>query len=208
MELKKGETIMMDIDLDNPAATFYEAVSIRLRIPIHNFALYYQSKKLEGEAALASWGVTKDATIEVKTRGRGGVQMHDPDMGSNPIALTLPLTGILSSSTSTSLSSIAQTHTARLNTFGQMGAAHTKCNREGIACEATLTSHGHRFESEPKGSEGGVNAPVSLKSEIVQARLARTQKTSSTYRVQPCADLTRSSSLLRCKWNSRRERPS
>ena len=74
MELKKGQTIMMNVDLDMPAAILHEAVSNRSGMPLEGFALYYRSKKLEGEAALSSWQVGKDAIIEVKTRGRGGVK--------------------------------------------------------------------------------------------------------------------------------------
>ena len=82
--LKKGHTMMLYVDLQMCARTLLEAVSNRSRMPPGAFSLYYQSKQLEGEAALSSWEVAKDATIEVKTRGRGGVQTHDPDMGSNP----------------------------------------------------------------------------------------------------------------------------
>ena len=73
MELRKGQTIMVDVDLQMPAAILHEVVSNRSGMPPEGFALYYQSKQLEGEAALWTWGVEKDATIEVKTRGRGGV---------------------------------------------------------------------------------------------------------------------------------------
>ncbi len=72
MELKKGQTIMMNVGLDMPAAILHEAVSNRSSMPPDTFALYYRSKKLEGEALLSSWQVEKDAIIEVKTRGRGG----------------------------------------------------------------------------------------------------------------------------------------
>ena len=90
VELKKGQTIMVDVDVQMPAAILHEVVSNRSGMPSEGFALYYQSKKLEGEAALSSWGVEKDATIEVKTRGRGGVQTHGPGMGSNPSTSPTP----------------------------------------------------------------------------------------------------------------------
>ena len=64
---------MVDVDLKLPAAILHEVVSNRSGMPLEGFALYYQSKQLEGEAALSTWGVEKDATIEVKTRGRGGM---------------------------------------------------------------------------------------------------------------------------------------
>ena len=72
MELKKGETIMTDAYLHLPASFLHEAFSDRSRVPSDHYELYYRGKRLEGEAALASWGVEKDATIEVKMRGRGG----------------------------------------------------------------------------------------------------------------------------------------
>ena len=72
VELNKGQTIMVEVDLQMPAATLHEVVTNRSGMPPEVFALYYQSKQLEGEAALSSWEVAKDATIEVKTRGRGG----------------------------------------------------------------------------------------------------------------------------------------
>ena len=72
MELKKGETIMIDAALHLPASFLYKAFSDRSGVPLHFFELYYRGKRLEGEAALTSWGVGKGATIEVKMRGRGG----------------------------------------------------------------------------------------------------------------------------------------
>ena len=72
VELKKGETIMTDASLHLPATFLHEAFSNRSGVPTDHFELYYRGKRLEGEAALASWGVGKDATIEVKMRGRGG----------------------------------------------------------------------------------------------------------------------------------------
>ena len=64
----------MDVDLQMSAATLHEAVSDRSSMPPDAFALYYRSKQLEGGAALSSWEVGKGATIEVKTRGRGGAR--------------------------------------------------------------------------------------------------------------------------------------
>ena len=72
MELKKGETILTDASLHLPAACLHEAFSHRSGVPPDHFELYYRGKRLEGEAALASWGVVKGSTIEVKMRGRGG----------------------------------------------------------------------------------------------------------------------------------------
>ena len=72
MELKKGETIMIDAALHLPAAFLHEAFSNRSGLPPDHFELYYRGKLLEGEAALSSWGIEKDSTIEVKMRGRGG----------------------------------------------------------------------------------------------------------------------------------------
>ena len=74
VELKKGETILTDASLHLPAACLHEAFSHRSGVPPDHFELYYRGKRLEGEAALASWGVEKDATIEVKMRGRGGMK--------------------------------------------------------------------------------------------------------------------------------------
>ena len=72
MELKKGETIMIDAALHLPVAFLHEALSNRSGLPLDHFELYYRGKRLEGEAALSSWGIEKDSTIEVKMRGRGG----------------------------------------------------------------------------------------------------------------------------------------
>ena len=74
VELKKGETILTDASLHLPAACLRKAFSDRSGVPPEHFELYYRGKRLEGEAALRSWGVEKDATIEVKMRGRGGVR--------------------------------------------------------------------------------------------------------------------------------------
>ena len=63
---------MMDASLHLPAAFLHEAFSDRSGVPPDHFELYYRGKRLEGEAALARWGIVKGSTIEVKTRGRGG----------------------------------------------------------------------------------------------------------------------------------------
>ena len=81
MELKKGETIMIDAALHLPAAFLHEAFSNRSGFPPDHFELYYRGKQLEGEAALSSWGIVKDSTIEVKMRGRGGAPGMSPDGG-------------------------------------------------------------------------------------------------------------------------------
>ena len=73
MELKKGETIMIDAALHLPATFLHEAFSDRSGVPLDFFELYYRGKRLEGEAALAGWGVGRGSTIEVKMRGRGGM---------------------------------------------------------------------------------------------------------------------------------------
>ena len=73
MELKKGQTMMMDVNLQLPASILHEAVTKRSGLPADTFELYYRSKRLEGEAVLASWGVEKNSLIELKARGRGGM---------------------------------------------------------------------------------------------------------------------------------------
>jgi hypothetical protein len=72
VELKKGETIMIDAVMQLPPSFLHEAFSDRSGVPLDCFELYYRGKRLEGEATLASWGVGKDSTVEVKMRGRGG----------------------------------------------------------------------------------------------------------------------------------------
>ena len=81
VELKKGETIMTDASLHLPAAFLHEAFSNRSGFPPDHFELYYRGEQLEGEAALSSWGIGKDSTIEVKMRGRGGTPGMSPDGG-------------------------------------------------------------------------------------------------------------------------------
>ena len=73
MELKKGETIMVDATLYLPASFLHTAFSDRSGVPLGFFELYYRGKRLEGEAALSSWRIGKGSTIEVKMRGRGGM---------------------------------------------------------------------------------------------------------------------------------------
>ena len=72
---------MIDATLHLPAAFLHEAFSDRSGLPPHHFELYYRGKQLEGEAALSSWGIGKDSTIEVKMRGRGGAPGMSPDGG-------------------------------------------------------------------------------------------------------------------------------
>ena len=84
MVLKKGETILTDVSLHLPAACLRKAFSDRSGVPADHFELYYRGKRLEGEAALGSWGVEKDATIEVKMRGRGGMNTADGKQVGGP----------------------------------------------------------------------------------------------------------------------------
>ena len=72
MELKKGQTIMVDANLQQPSSALHDDVSERSGLPAESFELYHGSKRLEGEAVLGSWRVEKDSLIEVKARGRGG----------------------------------------------------------------------------------------------------------------------------------------
>eukprot|EP00964_Phaeocystis_antarctica_P041693 scaffold23854_cov54-Phaeocystis_antarctica.AAC.2 len=73
VEIQKGQTIMVDANLQQPSGALHEDVSERSGLPADTFELYHGSKRLEGEAVLASWGVEKDSLIEVKTRGPGGM---------------------------------------------------------------------------------------------------------------------------------------
>ena len=73
VELKKGQTLMVDANLQQPPGALHENVCNRSGLPADTFELYYGSKRLDGEAVLANWGVEKDSLIEVKMRGRGGV---------------------------------------------------------------------------------------------------------------------------------------
>ena len=82
--LKKGETILTDVSLHLPAACLRKAFSDRSGVPPEHFELYYRGKRLEGEAALGSWGVEKDAIIEVKMRGRGGMNTADGKQVGGP----------------------------------------------------------------------------------------------------------------------------
>jgi len=84
VELKKGKTILTDASLHLPAACLRKAFSDRSGVPADHFELYYRGKRLEGEAALATWGVEKDATIEVKMRGRGGMNTADGKQVGDP----------------------------------------------------------------------------------------------------------------------------
>eukprot|EP00964_Phaeocystis_antarctica_P003109 scaffold1658_cov60-Phaeocystis_antarctica.AAC.2 len=65
---------MIDVLLGQPASILHEDVSKRSGYSPECFSLYHQSKPLEGEATLASLGVQRNAVIELKTRGRGGVK--------------------------------------------------------------------------------------------------------------------------------------
>ena len=78
---------MTDASLHLPASFLREAFSERSGVPLDVFELYYRGKRLEGdgEAALASWGVVKGSTIEVKMRGRGGTG-ESPGSGKSPAA--------------------------------------------------------------------------------------------------------------------------
>ena len=66
---------MVDADLQQPSRTLHKDVCSRSGLPADSFELYHGSKPLEDEAPLASWGVKKGSLIEVKMRGRGGMQI-------------------------------------------------------------------------------------------------------------------------------------
>ena len=75
---------MTDAALHLPASFLLEAFSDRSGVPLDFFELYYRGKRLEGEAALASYGIGKDSTIEVKMRGRGGMLPGAIGRGGSP----------------------------------------------------------------------------------------------------------------------------
>ena len=143
MELKKGQTIMVDVDLKLPAAILHEVVSNRSGMPLEGFALYYQSKQLEGEAALSTWGVEKDATIEVKTRGRGG---------------TKALAGAAD-----------QAKIAKPKT---VAAAKTPAAIIAAAAEATATDAELKAEEDATPSEGGATAAVNAEAAAEKRKAA------------------------------------
>ena len=122
MELKKGETIMIDVALHLPAACLHEAFSNRSGLPPDHFELYYRGKRLEGEATLSSWGIEKDSAIEVKLRGRGGGNKTDKD-GQQPEA---------SSSGASSSSAISP---AELDAMAKLGENMDASEKETAAME-------------------------------------------------------------------------
>ena len=73
VELKKGVTIMTNAALHLPAAILNRAFSKRSGLPLAHFELYYGGTRLEGEATLSSYGVDIHSSVEVKMRGRGGM---------------------------------------------------------------------------------------------------------------------------------------
>ena len=63
---------MVDADLEQPPADLYERISDRAALgPGCDFWVLYGGKRLEGDAALSSWGIKKGAGIQVRLRGRG-----------------------------------------------------------------------------------------------------------------------------------------
>jgi hypothetical protein len=116
--LKKGETILTDASLHLPAACLRKAFSDRSGVPPEHFELYYRGKRLEGEAALGSWGVEKDATIEVKMRGRGGGCVGAKEA-----------------------SSVKEAAMAAMNSQFSLAAVR-------LCHSPTSTSQGHRFDNE------------------------------------------------------------
>ena len=67
-----------------PASFLHEAFSDRSGVPLDFFELYYRGKRLEGEAALVSWGIGKGSTVEVKMRGRGGTGNNTGEQPQKP----------------------------------------------------------------------------------------------------------------------------
>ena len=100
VELKKGETIMIDAALHLPVAFLREVFSDRSGVPLDLFELYYRGKRLEGKAALASCGVAKGSTIEVKMRGRGGMPAYELEPAAAVSAAAVSANGALVTSDS------------------------------------------------------------------------------------------------------------
>jgi len=100
VELKKGETIMIDAALHLPVALLREVFSDRSGVPLDLFELYYRGKRLEGKAALASCGVAKGSTIEVKMRGRGGMPAYELEPAAAVSAAAVSANGALVTSDS------------------------------------------------------------------------------------------------------------
>ena len=182
MELKKGQTIMMNVDLDMSAAILHDAVSNRSGMPPEGFAIYYQSKQLEGEAALSSWGVEKDATIEVKTRGRGGAgegldtqffKISTPDGSSGDEDAGAPGGG--GPGGSSSMAKVKQT-VARVGAEGSATVAEggaTAAKRDATAAEGDATAAEEEIATseEPEGSGSGSGTVNTLLDALIETGL-------------------------------------
>ena len=182
MELKKGQTIMVNVDLQMTATILHEAVSNRSGMPPEGFAIYYQSKQLEGEAALSSWGVEKDATIEVKTRGRGGAgegldtqffKISTPDGSSGDEDAGAPGGG--GPGGSSSMAKVKQT-VARVGAEGSATVAEggaTAAKRDATAAEGDATAAEEEIATseEPEGSGSGSGTVNTLLDALIETGL-------------------------------------
>jgi len=180
---------MMNVDLDMSAAILHDAVSNRSGMPPEGFAIYYQSKQLEGEAALSSWGVEKDATIEVKTRGRGGAgegldtqffKISTPDGSSGDEDAGAPGGG--GPGGSSSMAKVKQT-VARVGAEGSATVAEggaTAAKRDATAAEgdataaegdATAAEEEIATSEEPEGSGSGSGTVNTLLDALIETGL-------------------------------------
>ena len=117
MELKKGETLMINAALHLPASFLHKAFSNRSGVPLDFFELYYRGKVLKGEAALASWGVVKDSSIEVKMRGRGGARKGKEPMSQTASPISHAVNEGSSSSSALTAPSLSQSRGGMLDRF-------------------------------------------------------------------------------------------
>jgi len=167
VELKKGETIMTDASLHLPAACLHEAFSDRSGVPPDHFELYYRGKRLEGEAALSSWGVGKNATIEVKMRGRGGGCVGAKEASSvkeaamaaaaPPLAASSPAEALQEVGSSANSASTERAAATEKATAAEKIAAEKEVGKKSAGDEAVAESLGIELHGAGSMSAGGSN---------------------------------------------------
>ena len=132
---------MVTAELHRPAALLHEAFCVRSRIRSDCFELYYRGKRLEGEAALESWGVGRDAIIEVKMRGRGGAPSMTPSGASpSPLGVTAEAEG------GVAVERLLQTAAQAAELLGQhtavQAAIETRMGAFAVASRRTTVAYG------------------------------------------------------------------
>ena len=82
-----GRTLTLKVDVDDPVEQVKGQISDRVSMPVKEQRLIFAGKQLEEGRTLADYNITKDATLHLVLRLRGGMQIFVKTLTGKTITL-------------------------------------------------------------------------------------------------------------------------